>query len=111
MASSHRYTGSPFAISIVHTSLIRVQLKRSAMPFWEGEYGAEVSMVISSLAQNFFTSSFTNSFPLLTHKNVRGFPNCCLILAACSLMHCEASPFVCKDSTVPYRTLLLLKEI
>ena len=110
-ASSHRYAGSPFVISITHTSLIRVQLKCSAMPFWEGEYGAEVSMVIPSSAQNFFTSSFTNSFLLSTRKNVRAFPKHCLILLACSLMRCVALPFMCKNSTVPYQALSLLKEI
>src|SRR5271168_2181890 len=53
----------------------RVRLNRSATPFWEGEYGADVSMIIPSSAANFLSFSFTNSFPLLKRMYFGTFPN------------------------------------
>ena len=48
-------------LGFAHTNSMIDRLNRSAIPFWDGEYGAVVSMVIPSSSANFRIFSFTNS--------------------------------------------------
>src|SRR5271168_2611042 len=51
----------------------RVRLNRSATPFWEGEYGADVSMIIPSSAANFLSFSFTKFLSIIETHIFRDF--------------------------------------
>ena len=67
--------GRLLEISIALASSNKVRLNLSATPFWEGEYGAEVSIIIPSSAASFLSLSLTSSFPLSKHSHFRTLPH------------------------------------